>query len=315
MNTLTLGPGAGLIFRDFSPHNADGDPAARNVAGQATAYLFEPVALHPDLKLRDVFQVFEACPELHAVFSRNWSFAVCEEARKGPVPRPHRDHPAEAAGIEYLELYWSWALDTHSREYSGVHRLHLHGVGPVMEADHPTYGVNAGDRIRWSLSLTPVRELLDLPLRLCEELSIVEDDLDAKGWREPVATGRCTEMLLGQVIQGVLDELCFHGGPEEKAEVKDGLKAQLAEIEAGTMKTAPADDFFDALDRPGFEALFETLGGIRPSEVSRAMRAIDDDEPVGPALDRAFNGEVVVKTPFHGRSGRAFRKLFRTAGR
>lgn len=69
--------------------------------------------------------------------------------------------------------------------------------------------------IHWSLSLTPVRELLGLRLRLRlrEELTIAEDDHDSKGWRETVATGRCAEVLFGQVIQGVLDELCFHGGP------------------------------------------------------------------------------------------------------
>lgn len=315
MDTLTLGPGAALVARDFSPRDADDVPVARNVAEHAVAYLFEPVALLPGLKLGDIFRLFEACPELHAVFRRNWSFAVCEEARKGPVPRPRHDHPAEDAGIEYLELYWSWALDTGSKVYRGVHRLDLHGVGPVLEADCPTYDVKAGDRIRWALSLTPVRELLDLPLRLCEELTIVEDDLDSKGWRETVATGRCAEVLLGQVIQGVLDELCFHGGPQEKEEASDGLKAQLAEMEAGTMRTTPADDLFEELDRPGFVALFETLGGIRPAEVSRAIRAIEDDEPVGPALECAFDGEVVVKMQFRSRPGREFRKLFRAAGR
>lgn len=315
MNTLTFGPGGALVAHNFSARDADDVPAARNVAEHAVAYLFEPVVLHSGLKLGDIFQLFEVCPELHAVFRRNWSFAICEEARKGPVSRPNYDHPAEDAGIEYLELYWSWALDTSSKLYSGMHGLELHGVGSVMEADCPTYGVKAGGRIHWSVSLTPVRELLELPLRLREELTIVEDDLDAKGWRETVATGRCTEVLLGQVIQGVLDELCFHGGPQEKEEVSDGLKAQLAEMEAGTMKTTPADDLFEELDRPGFVALFETLGGIRPAEVNRAMRAIEDDEPAGPALDRAFDGKVVVKMPFRSRPGREFRKLFRTAGR
>jgi len=315
MNTLTFGPGGSLVAHNCATRDADDVPVARNVAEHAVAYLFESVALHPGLKLCDIFRLFEACPELHAVFRRNWSLAVCEEARKGPVPQPRHDHPAEDAGIEYLELYWYWALDTSSKVYSGVHGLALHGVGPVMEVDCPTYGVKAGGRIHWSVSLTPVRELLELPLRLREELTIVEDDLDAKGWQEAVATGRCAEVLLGQVIQGVLDELCFHGGPQEKETMSDGLKAQLAELEAGTMKTTPADDLFEELDRPGFVALFETLGGICPAEVKRAMRAIEDDEPVGPALDCAFDGKVVVKMQFRSRPGREFRKLFRAAGR
>ncbi|WP_156382506.1 hypothetical protein [Acidovorax sp. Leaf160] len=314
MNTLTLGPGATLISRDFHPHDAD-EPVVRDVTESAVEYLFEPVTLHPDLKLGDVFKLFEACPELHAAFRRNWSMNLCEEARKGPVPRQKRGDPAENAGIEYMELYWSWALDTDTKTYHAVHRLNLHGVGRVLDVDDATYGYKAGTRIRWSVSLTPVRELLELPLRLCAELTLTEDDLDAKGYGVSIATVRCAEVLLGQVIQGIFDELAFHGSPQAQFEVMDELKAQLAEVKAGTAAMTSADDLFEESDRPGFDALFETLGGVRTTEVSRAMRDIEDDMPVGAALDRAFEGKVVVKMQFRDRPGREFRKLFRVAGR
>jgi len=313
MNSLTLGPKGTLIRRGFD-HDADA-PVTRDVAEYALAYLFEPVDPHPELKLGDILKLFDACPQLHTVFRKNWSVQLCNEARKGPLPPQKNGHSADDADIEYLELYWSWTLDTHSKTYGSVHRLYLHGVGPVLQADDEVCGCKAGNRINWSVSLTPVRELLGLPLRLRAELTITEDDLDAKNYGKAIGTGRCQEVLLGQLIQGILDELCFHGSPEEQAKVGAELKAQLADLDAGTAELTSADELFEQWDRPGFDALFETLGGVRPTEVRHAMREIEDDMPAGPALERAFHGKVVVKPRFHNRPGREFRKLFRAAGR
>ena len=314
MDNLILGPGPTLTWRDI--HRQDSDhPVARNVAEHAVEFLFEPVTLHPDLTLGDVFKLFDACPSLQQVFRRTWAVQLCEEARKGPLPQSRGSDPIEVAGIEYLELYWSWALDTSSQTYRSVHRLDLHGIGHVLAVDVPTYGVKAGERIKWSVSLTPLRELLDLPLRLCDGLTVTEDDIDAKAYADVIAFARCSDVLVGQVIQGVLDELAFHGGPDDQAEFKEELDARVAEVDAGTAKLIPGDDVFAKFDRPGFDALFETLGGVAQGEVSRAIRRIGDDEPVGPFLTQAFDGKVVVKRQFWARHGRGFRKAFRAAGR
>lgn len=314
MDNLILGPGPTLTWRDI--HRQDSDhPVARNVAEHAVAFLFEPVTLDPNLTLGDVFKLLDACPSLKQVFHRSWAVQLCEEARKGPLPQGRGSDPIEVAGIEYLELYWSWALDTSSQTYRSVHSLDLYGIGHVLAVDVPTYGVKAGERIKWSVSLTPVRELLDLPLRLRDELTLTEDDIDAKGYADILASARCSEVLLGQVIQGVLDELAFHGGPEERAEFKEELDARVAEVDAGTAKLISGDDVFAEFDRPGFDALFESLGGVPQSEVSRAMRKIGDDEAAGPFLNDMFGGKVMVKQQFWDRPGRDFRKAFRAAGR
>lgn len=314
MDNLTFGPGPVLTWRDLHRHDAE-HPGPRNVAEQATAFLFEPVTLHRDLKLGDVFKLLDVCPPLQEVFRRSWAVQLCEEARKGPLPQNRGSDPAEVAGVEYIELYWSWALDTGSNTYRSVQALDMHGVGYVLEVDAPTYGVKAGERIKWSLSLTPVRELLELPLRLRADMAITEDDIDAKKFGEVVATARCEEVFVGQVIQAVLDEVAFHGGPDEQSDFREELDRRSAEVDVGTAELIPADDVFSKFDRPGFEMLFETLGGVSQGEVSRAMRQIGDDEPAGPALRAAFDGKVVVKAQFWDRLGREFRKAFRAAAR
>lgn len=314
MDNLILGPGPKLIWRDF--HRQDSDhPVETDVAGRAVEFLYEPVTLDHGLTLGDVFKLLDTCPPLRQVFRRDFADELCAEARKGPLPQSRGSDPEEVAGVEYLELYWSWGYDTATKAYSSVHRLDLHGVGRVLEVDASVYGVKAGERINWSVSLTPVRELLDLPLRLRETFDISEDDIDATAYGDTVDSAKCPDVLLGQVIRGVLYELSFHGGPEQQVEFHDELMARKAEVDAGTAKLIPADDVFGEFDRPGFDTLFETLGGVSQGDVSRALRQVGDDEPVGPWLEREFEGQVVVKAQYRGRPGREFRKAFRAAGR
>lgn len=96
-------------------------------------------------------------------------------------------------------------------------------------------------------------------------------------------------------------------------QVSADLKAQVAEIDTGTAELTSGDDFFDEMDRPGFDALFETLGDVRPRAVRHVMCQLEDDETAGPALSQTFNGKVVVKQPFRTLPGRKFRQAFRAA--
>jgi hypothetical protein len=163
--------------------------------------------------------------------------------------------------------------------------------------------------------LTPVRELLDLPLRLRDAFNITEDDSDAKAYGDTVASAKCPVVLLGQVIHSVLYELSFHGGPEQQTEFHDELMARKAEVDAGTAKLIAADDVFSEFDHPGFDTLFGSLGDVAQGEVSSALRRMGDDESVGLWLEREFDGKVVVKVQHRERVGREFRKMFRAAGR
>jgi hypothetical protein len=57
------------------------------------------------------------------------------------------------------------------------------------------------------------------------------------------------------------------------------------------------------------------LSDVAQGDVSRALRRIGDDEPVGLSLEKAFGGKVAVKVHHRERLGREFRKMFRAAGR
>ncbi len=123
------------------------------------------------------------------------------------------------------------------------------------------------------------------------------------------------DVTLGQVIEGIVYELSFHGGPQERAVFRSGLDDQLAEIKSGTAELVFGDDIFEADDRPGFEMMFEALGGVAQRDVNFAMRQIDDDANAAGWLDKEFEGKVVVKARFRDKTGREFRKTFSAAAR
>lgn len=282
------------------------------VSSQAEEFLFDLVELDGALALADIFGLFEASPTLKAVFRRDWARELAAEARLGPVAR---SEPRADGAIEFLELRRGWTLDTRTQTYGPTHQLDLVGIGAVLTADAPQEGKRRGERIRWGLSLTPVRELLSLPLRFSAEVEVDEDDIDAKAWGRPVAQVRLPAVTLGEVINGVLNELSFHGGPPEQAAFREELDRRVEESHAHPERLIPAEEVFARFDRPGLDAMFETLGGRSRHEVQGALREIDDTAIASEELAARFGGEVVVKPRYRRRTGHEFRRLFRAAGR
>jgi hypothetical protein len=316
MQHLTLRPGPMLALRPVRPGLEDGSGRMIevDVTRRAHEFLFEFITIQAGTTLSDVFRLMEASPLLKKVYRQDFAEELCAEARKGALDAGAQD-PASEEGIEFLELYQHWGLDSSTNEYSGTQRLNLHGIGPELSHDAPKEGRRQGERIEWSVSLTPLRELLPLPIRVNSEVRITEDDADAKAYIREIGRGRHADVTLGQVIHGLLWELSFHGGPQAQQEVSEDLKRQLEEIDAGTAELVCGDDIFDSLDRPGCDAMFDDLGGHSPREIATAIRDIDDAENAAGWIDRTFRGEVVVKAKFRDRTGREFRKAFHAAAR
>lgn len=318
MDDLILLPSPRLVRRapPGDDDEAGGLVADEDLTSRAVEFLFEPVRLDPGVRLVDIFRLFDACPLLLQVFRRDFAAELVEEARKGALPQSAKADPPAVAGIESLELYWSWTLDTSTSTFGNTHRLDLHGIGKALQVDAPEYGAQAGDRINWSVSLTPVRELLDLPVRIREELTILEDDIDSSSYGEPVQRAILRTVTLGQMMHGILHELSFHGGPQQQEEFLDELLRRKREVDEGTAELIPADEVFPAdMHAASIDAMFVSLGGVSPRDVVRSMRLMEDEQAAGEWFDDEFGGAVVVRDQFRSRPGREFRKLFRAAGR
>jgi hypothetical protein len=307
MHHLILRPGPELVLRAFRPEPDElgPRPKERNVTDRAHEFLFEAITLHPQATLADVFALMEASPLLKRIYRPSFVDELCAEAIKGPADGEQQ--PAHDR-IEYLELFAEWGLDTHSQTYSGTTRLRLHGVGPVLQEDHPEERKRKGERIEWAVSLTPLRSLLALPVRVNHSVRITEGDQAAQAWMQEIGRAQVEDVTLGQVIEGLLWELSFHGGPAEQEAVAEGLRQQVAELKDGTAKTYSSDEVFERLGLPGCDGLFDEFGGHKPREVDQALRDIGDTENAADWIARKFEGRVVVKPEFRHLNGREFRR-------
>ena len=136
MEYLILRPGPELVLRAFRPEPDELGPRPkdRKVTDRAHEFLFEAITLHPQVTLADVFALMEASPLLKRIYRPSFVGELCAEASKGLA---HAEQQPAHDRIEHLELYAQWGLDTHTQTYSGTTRLRLHGVGPVLQEDHP----------------------------------------------------------------------------------------------------------------------------------------------------------------------------------
>ena len=306
MQHLILRPGPELILRAFRPDPDDlgPRPKERVVTNHAHEFLFDAITLHPQTRLADVFALLDASPLLKRIYRPAFVDSLCAEAGKGPA----RDEQQPHDRIEFLELYAQWRLDTHTQTYSDTTRLQLRGVGPVLQEDHPEEHKRKGERIEWAVSLTPLRELLAIPVRVNHSVRITEDDRAAQAWMQEIGRVQLEDVTLGQLLEGLLWELSFHGGPAEQEAVSEGLRKQVAELEDGTAKTCSSDEVFERLGLPGCEGLFDEFGGLSPREVDQALRDIGDTENAAEWIANRFDGRVVVKAKFRRLNGREFRR-------
>lgn len=308
---LTLKPGPVL---EFSFEGA----VAQDVTCRAAEFLFAPVRMQDGVTLADLFGLLGKAPLLLTVFRRDFAQELYEHVREClPAPAVGEYAPD---GIEYLELYQQWRFDTDSHVLA-PRRISLHGVGFELREDwadsdcvHPK-----GTRIEWGVSLTDVRQLLSLPIRIRESVQVVEDDLDAHRHGLEIFKLKvpANTLTLSDVLHAVLWELSFYGAPEEQAEVARSITGRVEEaVEASLESFTSSDDFFESLYRPGIDALFESVGEVPASRVSLYLREVLDDEPVQAGLDRVLSEAGVSPClrvlPEHRLTeGRPFRRLFR----
>lgn len=304
MFDLKLMPGPTLTLRAYPL------PEPMDVTARAVEYLFDTVEVDPAVTLGDIFRLLEANPALKHVFKRDYAEQLAAEALKGPLP----DDDDIQDRLEYLELDEQWRLNTAENAYDPTHRLNVSGIGFKLLEDAPDYGVKAGGRVRFSLTCTSIRKLLDLPVRINQSVPVIEADVYANAYCKELSRANHTGVSLGQVLHGLLFELSFHGGPEEQEEFTASLKEQMAELDAGTLKTVSHDDVFARFDRPGIRVLFESVGGLKTADVTRAMREIPDTANAAEFLRKKLGPDVVVKAEYRELAGRAFRKTFAHAG-
>lgn len=226
---LTLAPGPALLYKQRPDSAGEAGSLGADITARADEFLFEHVTLAEGVTLADVLGLLERCPALQRVMRcesvENIAASVAAEARQGLQSAVTGQAPAEQTQLEYLELAWDWGMDTSTGRFTSVHQLDLNGVGPALQTNELALHRRSAERSRWSVFFAPVQELLSLPLRFNEVVTVSEDDFDGKAYGDVLGRGICNEVTLGQVLYSVLTELNLRSAP--------GVRLQ-PEIEPGS---------------------------------------------------------------------------------
>lgn len=318
MAELQLFPGPRLVRKAwvYDDDAGTGEWISTDVTDRAHEFLFQDVDADPDVTLADVFRLVMDASIMQSVFRQEFVSELCAEVLKGPIAKAEEDWEK----IEYLELYQKWNHDTSTNAYQGVGRLYLHGVGIVQAADifeHGRLARKKGERIKWSVSLSPVRELLHLPVRIQSEVLISEGDVDAKLYGDTLQVVKNENITLGNLIRETLWELSWHGTPDDSEKFSQDLKDQMAELDAGTAKMTAHEDVFESLGFVSTKAVYaefftgsESLG---KRAVYRALQDLEDTELAHVGLERLLDGKLQVRPTFANLTGRELRKAVREA--
>jgi hypothetical protein len=226
-----------------------------DVSDIAICYLYEPIEMGEDVRLGDLLSLLQKCPMLSEfVFRREWARELMDEVKDAEF-KPYTGE-YDPDGIEYLELYKHIEFNSKTREYSGFHRWDLHGIGFELREDQPEdYGHKKGERVNWSLSFQSPIDLWKIPLKVRTDARVFESDLDSKQVFREIDAIKLERPTLGDLIQGVLWELGFHGPKESREKEMSTIKERVKEVEDGTAKLIPLDEVIEKLKTKALERI------------------------------------------------------------
>lgn len=311
MLDLTLKAGGHLVAArwTYDEVTETGTTDLFDVSANAASYLFDQVDVEDGVTLGDVFRLLAADTSLQSIYKRSFAESLCAEAAKGTQPWPD-ENPAHE--LEYLELYHVLEFNSAEASYGPLDRWSMHGIGVELAEDYPFMGKGAGERIEWSIHMTPVRQLLALPLRLKGLTMVIETDRNTTRRRRAIKEVLAPHITLGQLLHQVLHELSWYGTPEDQAKLGQELAEKLTK-RASRVVDHSDDDPFEGLNKPPVAKMFEAIGAYTCRQVFFELQNLEDTVNAAQGLAAVLGDEVVIKPEYRELTAYDFRKAYRAA--
>jgi hypothetical protein len=186
-----------------------------DVTDSAFRYLYYPVELQ-DVTLRDLFLLINKHLDIFELIFGNWIVEYTEDALNKT--------PKEPSDLEYLE--YEWYIENEDGELDIPLFPRFGGIGVAIEDDeYPNY--KKGEPVKYGIEFIDIENLADLPLRLSGNLDIVSTSSKRKSGYIKVENYRTSSYTLGDIIQGMIWEISFSGGPDGKIEARKKLEDQF----------------------------------------------------------------------------------------
>jgi hypothetical protein len=243
--------------------------------------IFQTCSLSEDFQLRDLVDFVESQEDLKAFVScYSWCRAIDEFHTQSKEPCN------SDTSLDRLEIYRAGEIHRWvERDKKRTHRVSLdlnydfHGLGPCDEEILEHYTKSGGtppEEQNYSVSYTPLNEIIGLPLGLNPEMEIREWVSDT---RENKLHLKCQfPFKLLDILDAVYWDISFHGGPEDNKAFLEEMKGRMEEIDAGTAKTSGPFSTVEEMFQNIADTSDDDLAKENFSEWAEEMRDKKDDE-------------------------------------
>lgn len=230
----------------YNEAKKQGKYVAKDVTKEAFAKLFMPITIEKGVVLGDILEIVSNSKTIQAVFSQYFSKELVDEYKKAATSKSDKNRKKQKKWeeIEYLELYQHWLLDSYKNKIEGLSSLCLHGIGVKLKKDILQDGYvlhKKGERINWSVSFQDPYELANLPLKICEEVKVFENDFRKKyrhKYGNVIHRFKFSTPTLGQVIKSIFYDLSFYGTGKTRNNKKDEIMKMAKEVKNKSIKKA-----------------------------------------------------------------------------
>jgi hypothetical protein len=200
--------------------------------------LLNKCILSHDLHLKDLIDFVESNEDLkNFIACYSWCRAIDEFHAQAKESCENT-----TTEVARLEIYRSgevcrWTDDNKCKQISLDMNYDFHGIGPCSADSiehYQTMNLEPPQEEMYSVSYTPLNEIIHLPLHLNTKME-VHEWVSSK--QKNVLHFQCVyPMTLLEIIDAVYWDISFHGGPEDNKAFIDEMKGCMEKVKDGTEK-------------------------------------------------------------------------------
>ncbi len=256
---LTLTNDGKIIYKKwvYDEEARKSEHQLKDVTDKAIRVMHRDVQIEEGFKLRHLMDIVCALEEqtiTEHLFVNCFISSFVEYYKKLKDSYVEPEYKYDPDGVEYIKLYWSVEMDDciEGSYISGIERASMGGDGWVLLEDKMEewgIGYHKGTRIAWGVSMSPLEDLLHLPIRLDEQLHVREDMRHWKKGDQKILLDGRKSFTLKDVIEGVFWELSFCGTPEDTAKTKEEIMQSVKDIKEGNAKLRNIDELIAELEQ------------------------------------------------------------------
>jgi hypothetical protein len=196
-------------------------------------YLRESCNLEKGLTFRELISFVRNNPALEKFISiYSWCSKINEfySEMNEPIKEERKDTIINHLVIYWAVEYWGFSIEW----YPGF------GADGKIKSKE-SYGDNRWHKTSIGVSLSPLNEIMDLPIVLDKKVKII-DHKNFKNKKPILESVHCFSLL--DILDAIYWDISFYGGPKEKKNLIKRLDREMKAIQDGTAKTIPAEEVF-----------------------------------------------------------------------